>query len=132
MVSTRSLGDSAMPRATRTAKPIVAAINAAGSALPQTSYAAVVQWMSSHSKTVLAIELLVDNALLLTLYATVSLAFGPVVTFILTLLSAAIYLYERIFGRLRTPTVVEAACTAYDAGLSRWEARKARAAATAY
>ena len=112
-----------MPRS----KPIAAAISAATTALPQTSYAAAVQWMTSHSKTVLAIELLVDNAILLTVYATVSLAFGPVATFVLTLLSAAIYLYERICGRLQTPKVAEAACTAFDAGRSKWEERKARA-----
>jgi len=83
--------------------------------------------MTSHSKTVLAIELLVDNAILLTVYATVSLAFGPVATFVLTLLSAAIYLYERISGRLQTPKVVEAACTAYDAGAASGKsARPAR------
>lgn len=121
-----------MPRTARTPKPIAAAINAAASAVPQTSYAAVVQWMGKHTRVVLAIEVLIDQAVLITAYAATSTLFGPVATFVIALLGAILYFGARLVGPLRTDKVVEAACTAFDAGRSRWDARKARAAATAY
>ena len=96
------------------------------------SYTAVAAWITDHSKITLAIELLVDNAVLLTAWGTAAYFCGPILTFVLSLLTAAIYLYERLFGRLQTGKVVEAVCDTVDLAKSRWEARKARAVATAY
>ena len=113
-----------MPRS----KPIAAALNAVSSSIPPvTSYFAVTRWMSENTKIVLGIEILIDQAVLVAAYATTAALFGPLSTFVIALLGAATYLYTRLFGPLRTDKVVEAVCTAYDAGRSKWEQHKARA-----